>query len=89
VGRTGVKSSLENVLLQQRSEAGARRLTGIAGSQAGSGNGVCLVACRTCPEHFQVVDKVAVGEVGGMNDIVEPLSGESFGRARRLKTASN
>ena len=32
------------------------------------GMGVRLVACRTCLEHFQVVDKVAVGEVAGMNE---------------------
>ncbi len=49
--------------------------------------GVRLVACRTCLEHFQVVGKVAVGEVGGINDIVVPLSGERSGLARRLKTA--
>jgi intracellular sulfur oxidation DsrE/DsrF family protein len=34
------------------------------------GQGVRLVACRTCLEHFGLSDKVAVGEVGGMNDIV-------------------
>jgi hypothetical protein len=39
------------------------------------GMGVRLVACRSCLEHFQVVDKVAVGEVGGMNDIVALLAG--------------
>jgi len=34
------------------------------------GQGVRLLACRTCLEHFGLSDKVAVGEVGGMNDIV-------------------
>jgi DsrE/DsrF-like family len=38
------------------------------------GMGVRLVACRTCLEHFQMADKVKVGEVGGMNDIVALLS---------------
>lgn len=38
------------------------------------GMGVRLVACRTCLEHFKMVDKVAVGEVGGMNDIVALLA---------------
>ena len=32
--------------------------------------GVRLVSCRTCLEHFQLTEKVAVGEVGGMTDIV-------------------
>ena len=38
------------------------------------GQGVRLVACRTCLEHFGLTDKVAVGEVGGMNDIVALLT---------------
>ncbi len=38
------------------------------------GMGVRLVACRSL-EHFQMVDKVAVGEVGGINDIVALLAG--------------
>jgi sulfur relay (sulfurtransferase) complex TusBCD TusD component (DsrE family) len=32
--------------------------------------GVRLVSCRTCLEHFQLTEMVAVGEIGGMNDIV-------------------
>ena len=36
--------------------------------------GARLVACRTCLEHFGLSDKVAVGEVGGMNDIVGLLT---------------
>jgi hypothetical protein len=32
--------------------------------------GVRLISCRTCLEHFQLTEKVAVGEVGGMNNIV-------------------
>jgi len=38
------------------------------------GQGVRLVACRTCLEHFGLSAKVAVGEVGGMNDIVALLT---------------
>jgi len=36
--------------------------------------GVRMVTCRTCLEHFHLTDKVAVGEVGGMNDIVRLLT---------------
>jgi len=32
--------------------------------------GVRLVSCRTCLEHFGLTSQVAVGEVRGMNDIV-------------------
>jgi hypothetical protein len=39
------------------------------------GLGIRLVTCRTCLEHFGLTDKVAVGEVGGMNDIVALLTG--------------
>jgi hypothetical protein len=39
------------------------------------GMGVRMVACRTCLEHFHLVDKIAVGEVRGMNDIVALLAG--------------
>ena len=39
------------------------------------GQGTRLVTCRTCLEHFGLTDKVAVGEVGGMNDIVGLLTG--------------
>jgi len=35
--------------------------------------GVRLVSCRTCLEHYGLTAKVAVGEVGGMNDIVGVL----------------
>ena len=38
------------------------------------GQGVRLVACRTCLEHFGLSDKVAVGDAGGMNDIVGLLT---------------
>jgi sulfur relay (sulfurtransferase) complex TusBCD TusD component (DsrE family) len=38
------------------------------------GQGVRLVACRTCLEHFGLTGKVAVGEVGGMNDIAGLLT---------------
>ena len=38
------------------------------------GQGVRLVSCRTCLEHFGLTAKVAVGEVGGMNDLVKLLT---------------
>jgi hypothetical protein len=38
------------------------------------GLGVRLVTCRTCLEHFGLSDKVAVGDVGGMNDIAGILT---------------
>lgn len=37
--------------------------------------GVRLVICGTCLEYFNLSEKVAVGEVGGMNDIVGLLLG--------------
>jgi len=36
--------------------------------------GVRLVACRTCLEHFGLADQVAAGEIAGMNDIVRLLA---------------
>jgi len=36
--------------------------------------GVRLVSCRTCLEHFGLTGEVATGEVGGMNDIVGLLT---------------
>jgi hypothetical protein len=39
------------------------------------GQGVRLIACRTCLEHFGLTGKVAVGEVGTMNDIEGLLTG--------------
>ena len=33
--------------------------------------GVRLIVCSTCLTHFWMADKVEVGIVGGMNDIVE------------------
>ncbi|HXX24294.1 MAG TPA: DsrE family protein [Terriglobia bacterium] len=47
---------------------------GLLGLRILHGQGVRLVACRTCLEHFGLSDKVAVGEVGGMNDIVGLLT---------------
>lgn len=38
------------------------------------GMGVHLLVCRTCLEHFQMADKVKVGEIRGMNDIVALLA---------------
>ncbi|MDR7544080.1 MAG: DsrE family protein [Armatimonadota bacterium] len=47
----------------------------IPGLQLLQGIGVRLVICGTCLEYFNLRDKVAVGEVGGMNDIVGLLLG--------------
>jgi len=33
--------------------------------------GVHLVICQTCLDHFDLADKVQVGVVGGMTDIIE------------------
>ncbi len=33
--------------------------------------GVHLVICKTCLDHFGLVDRVKVGVVGGMTDIIE------------------
>jgi len=37
--------------------------------------GVRVVACRTCLEHYGLSDKLAVGEAGGMPDIVGLMAG--------------
>jgi intracellular sulfur oxidation DsrE/DsrF family protein len=42
----------------------------LLGLQLLQGMGVRLLACQTCLEHFRLTDKIALGEVGGMNDIV-------------------
>lgn len=34
-------------------------------------NGVPLVVCQTCLNHFGLADKIQVGIVGGMTDIIE------------------
>jgi len=39
------------------------------------GMGVRLVSCLTCLEHYGLKDARAVGEVGGMDEIVGLLSG--------------
>jgi len=33
--------------------------------------GVRLIVCRTCLEYFDLIDKVQIGIVGGMGDIIE------------------
>jgi intracellular sulfur oxidation DsrE/DsrF family protein len=45
----------------------------LLGLQLLQGMGVRLLVCRTCLEHFQMTDKVKVGEVRGMNEIVALL----------------
>lgn len=42
----------------------------LLGLQLLQGMGVRLLACQTCLEHFRLTDKIALGEVGRMNDIV-------------------
>jgi intracellular sulfur oxidation DsrE/DsrF family protein len=37
------------------------------------GMGVRIVSCTTCLDYFKIVDQVAIGEVGNMNDIVKLL----------------
>ena len=38
------------------------------------GMGVRIVACRTCLEHFGLIDKPVVGEIAGMNDILSLMT---------------
>ncbi len=33
--------------------------------------GVPIVSCRTCLEHYGLIDRVAVGEVGNMAQVIE------------------
>lgn len=40
-----------------------------------AGQGVRVVACRTCLERYGLLDQVAVGEVGTMKDIAGLLMG--------------
>ncbi|RME89191.1 MAG: hypothetical protein D6785_00105 [Planctomycetota bacterium] len=35
--------------------------------------GVTLIACKTCLDYFNILDKVEVGIVGGMPDIISAL----------------
>lgn len=49
---------------------GSRALLGL---QLLAGLGVKLVACRSCLEHYGLVDAVAVGEVGNMKQIAGML----------------
>jgi hypothetical protein len=37
-------------------------------------DGVRLIACGSCLEYYGLADRVAVGEAGGMNDIVEQIA---------------
>lgn len=39
-----------------------------------AGMGVDLIVCATCLNYYGIADKLAVGRVGGMNDIVAELS---------------
>ena len=34
-------------------------------------NGTNLLLCKTCLEYLDLLDQVAVGKVGGMNDLIE------------------
>lgn len=37
-------------------------------------NGTDLLVCKTCLEYLNLMDQVAVGKVGGMNDFIEHAS---------------
>ena len=37
-------------------------------------NGTNLLLCKTCLEYLNLMDQVAVGKVGGMNDFIEYAS---------------
>ncbi len=50
---------------------GSPVLSSLAGLQDA---GVKLVLCKTCLEYFGILDKVRVGEVGGMDTIVSQLT---------------
>jgi len=45
----------------------------VPGLQLLAGMGVRLVVCKSCLEYFGLIEQVAVGEVGGMNDIAKLL----------------
>ncbi len=45
----------------------------VPGLQLIQGMGVRLLICRTCLEHFGLMDKVAVGTVSTMTEIVKAL----------------
>ena len=45
----------------------------VAGLQLLEGMGVRILVCKTCLEKFGLLDKIAVGKVVGMNDIVKVL----------------
>ncbi len=46
----------------------------LLGLQLLAGLGVRLVSCETCLQHYQLADKLRVGEVGGMSDVVALLN---------------
>jgi hypothetical protein len=52
--------------------AGSRAVPGL---QLIQGMGVRLLICRTCLEYFGLMEKVAVGEVSTMSEIVKTLMG--------------
>jgi hypothetical protein len=45
----------------------------VPGLQLIQGMGVRLLICRTCLEYFGLLDKVAVGQVSTMNEILKTL----------------
>ena len=45
----------------------------LAQLQAMESAGVELILCKTCLDYFSLTEKVAVGVVGGMPDIIEAL----------------
>jgi hypothetical protein len=50
---------------------GSPALPSLAGLEEG---GVDLVACGTCVDHFQLRDRIKVGRVGGMDEILRILA---------------
>ena len=45
----------------------------LEGLQALAERGVSILICRTCLEHYDLEDKVAVGEISNMYDIAEAM----------------
>jgi len=47
----------------------------LADIKAMTERGTKVIVCGTCADYFQVKDRVSVGEIGNMYDIVEAMSG--------------
>ena len=53
------------------------------------GQGVKVLACRTCLEHFARVERVVVGEIGGMPGFVELMAEHQVPLSWPLKSSSH